>query len=496
MATQPFSASGEDVIYKPVDVLLEETPIPGSRRFETYYELERTARLIEEGDYKRFPDELLHDSVPVYRALQSKLGPTREAYVLADTSYGSCCVDEVAASHVEADFLVHYGHACLSRTSRLPVFYVFGQKDLDIGLCVDKISAYVSAQADGLQTVKVLELKHDVAYGYLADDLLGHLRSALGDRFHVAYDPLPNQTFPESATNQRLGVCRTDGSTEDLISGRKHIIWIGEESSTLTKLLMTSSGNDVISYSPVTRVVQPQTHLTNRLLMRRYALLQKARDADVYGILIGTLGVASYLPLITHLRSQLKRAHKKSYTVSVGKINPSKLANFMEIECWIWVACSEGMVDSKDYLRPIITPYELELALQPEPSWTGKYVFDFQELLAKASLEEENNEKENIDSKDGDLDTDRPMFSLVTGTYRHAKRYGDVKHESTAATQDLIHRTQESALARTSDRAAAQFLHSRTYQGLDPHFGQDEPGVLEQGRSGIARGYSDDHGDG
>ena len=57
--------------------------------------------------------------------------------------------------------------------------------------------------------------------------------------------------------------------------------------------------------------------------------------------------LASYLPLITHIRTLLKRAQKKSYTVSVGKINPAKLANFMEIECWVWVACSEGMVDSK-----------------------------------------------------------------------------------------------------------------------------------------------------
>lgn len=43
----------------------------------------------------------------------------------------------------------------------------------------------------------------------------------------------------------------------------------------------------------------------------------------------------------------LKRARKKSYTVSVGKLNPAKLANFMEIECWVWVSCSEGMIDSK-----------------------------------------------------------------------------------------------------------------------------------------------------
>lgn len=39
----------------------------------------------------------------------------------------------------------------------------------------------------------------------------------------------------------------------------------------------------------------------------------------------------------------------------------------------------------------------------------------------------------------------------------------------------------------------ALFLHSRSYQGLETKIGEDSPAVLEQGRSGIARGYSDDH---
>lgn len=101
--------------------------------------------------------------------------------------------------------------------------------------------------------------------------------------------------------------------------------------------------------------------------MRRYAVIQRARDADVIGILVGTLGVgalnpvdhtrdldihltlpASYLPLLTHLRSLLRKHHKKSYTLSVGKLNPSKLANFAEIECFVMVACPENsVIDAK-----------------------------------------------------------------------------------------------------------------------------------------------------
>lgn len=54
--------------------------------------------------------------------------------------------------------------------------------------------------------------------------------------------------------------------------------------------------------------------------------------------------IASYLPLISRLRTLLARAHKKSYTVTVGKLNPAKLGNFLEIECFVLVACPENSV--------------------------------------------------------------------------------------------------------------------------------------------------------
>lgn len=89
------------------------------------------------------------------------------------------------------------------------------------------------------------------------------------------------------------------------------IFYVGGESLGLTNLLMTNSScnvrrpftitnlplhshsliTQVFSYDPVSRVVRLESSRTNRLLMRRYAVVQKARDADVVGILVGTLGV-------------------------------------------------------------------------------------------------------------------------------------------------------------------------------------------------------------
>lgn len=55
--------------------------------------------------------------------------------------------------------------------------------------------------------------------------------------------------------------------------------------------------------------------------------------------------------MIKHLRTLLAKHQKKSYTISVGKLNPAKLANFMEIECFVLVACPENsLVEAKVHL--------------------------------------------------------------------------------------------------------------------------------------------------
>jgi len=227
------------------------------------------------------------------------------------------------------------------------------------------------------------------------------------------------------------------------------------------------------------------------MLMRRYAVVQKSRDADVFGILVGTLGVcssffafsykpytylfslaysASYLPLITYIRKILASHRKKSYTISVGKLTPSKLANFLEIECFVLVACPENsLIESKEFFKPIITPYELEVALKQEISWTGRYVLDFDQVMEegnKQDVDESRNHNSQVKMDDEDTegdaqqDFDEPQFSLVTGKYRHAKRYVtgiDTVTRSVprlAGSDSVVLRNQDSAVSKLDDSAA------------------------------------------
>ncbi|KAI0710920.1 diphthamide biosynthesis protein [Earliella scabrosa] len=504
-----FSSSGAEAISRTIDIEEIPTDLPPDE-FDDTYDLARTAEEIERGDFKRialqFPDELLPHSVPIFRSLKSRLSEGRELYVLADTSYGSCCVDEVAAQHVDADALVHYGHACMSQTSRLPVIYVFGKKPIDVDHCVDQFIDAVTKQSN-LTEKTIITLKHDVGYAHQADAIIARLKSQLQPPTTVLSSPVPQMAYPSSSGQHRTSQppqsvesrSQGDNSEIDATPENTAILFIGGESLALTNLLLTHASYEVYSYNPSTRLARVESGRTNKLLMRRYAVVQKAKDADVIGILVGTLGVANYLPLISHLRDIIKRAHKKSYTISVGKINPAKLANFLEIECFVLVACPENsLLDAKEFLRPIVTPYELEVALQPTQTWTGRYVLDFEQLLREhqAGLEETATSDDADAEEEEDLD--QPVFSLVTGKYRHAKRYGgaDVPRDASGDSSAMILRNQENAVSKMGDSAAAQFLQSRTFRGLETRVGQDAPSLLEQGRIGIARGYADDHSEG
>ena len=78
------------------------------------------------------------------------------------------------------------------------------------------------------------------------------------------------------------------------------------------------------------------------------------------------------------------------------------------------------LIGFQDFYRPIITPYELEVALQAESSWTGRYVLDFEELLAHSR--ESNGRVDH--PNDSEEDPDQPIFSTITGKYRQRKQYG------------------------------------------------------------------------
>ncbi|TIB65926.1 hypothetical protein E3P77_02556 [Wallemia ichthyophaga] len=564
--------SGEDIIHARNDISPHD--ISDDNGDNDGYEIKRTARDILEHGYSRialqFPDELLHHSVGVYRDLVRELAELRRlnpgiahsVYILADTTYNACCVDEVAAQHVDADVIVHYGHACLEPSARLPVIYVLGKRRLDVGVCVDAVAQSILQRYTNTHSRALLV--SDTAYAWKAPAVCDGLNRRLKDTTVHLHNRPPSIVYPalnsgapppvrpadeskmqdheadgsalkgeEAACGEDCGCSDTKNSctlsnscnsctstnprnpsiaqrpvstttlpTDAPLPPRTLLIYIGGASLKLTNLVLTHAGVAVLAYDPTTHNVSDATGSENRLLQRRYAQASKARDCDVFGLAVGTLSTASYLPLVRALRAKLQAHRKKVYTVAVGKLNPAKLGNFGEIQAWCVVACKESsIVNSKEFITPVVTPFELEMALDGR-TWTGEYVLDFPALLDPSSRWNlsGSGEAEQEQNHLVHHDPDAPTFSASSGRLVHHRRFDDgVSSDASAQVQRQLEegadaltlRTKENALQVMHNSAAAAFLHNeRSWKGLEVREGQDAPSQLETGRAGVARGYT------
>jgi len=150
------------------------------------------------------------------------------------------------------------------------------------------------------------------------------------------------------------------------------------------------------------------------------------------------------------------------------------------------------------------------MALGVVPAWSGRYILDFERVIAEVQDSATYGEGETSEGDSGD----EPHFSLITGKLVTSKRYGDMVEENTAKESVdgvLVPRNADTTVGRIIGSAAGkpfldttvklrliflsgEFLQTRSWQGLEQRIGRDEPSVLEQGRDGIAKGYrSVDH---
>ncbi|XP_033116296.1 2-(3-amino-3-carboxypropyl)histidine synthase subunit 2-like [Anneissia japonica] len=462
-----------------------------------YFEIQTCVQFVNRNNFKcvalQFPDSLLEHSTVVVHQLQERT--ESKFYILADTSYGSCCVDEIAALHVNAEAIIHFGRSCMSPTGRLPVLLVFGRQPVDLDLCE---SAFRETFTPDQQVLII----SDVVYSYCSGDMLSRLH---GDfKSLVVSTTIDQQTckeFKPKGSNEKTSR-NEEAKTKDEANsksenvynqfGRRFVLpkgkdisdyqifYIGGQSITLTNFLMTFNKCTFFTFDPATNFCRRETLDVNRALMKRYYMIEKAKDANVIGIVAGTLGVKDYLSIITRLKALIKRMGKKSYTFVMGKLNVPKMANFTEVDVYVLVACPENsLIDSKEFYRPIITPFEMEIACNEAREWTGVYVTDFRQLLPGAV--------DYVPFVSDDPVKLQPDVSLVTGSVRRMGIDDEEKFECSGGA--LIKRDDALSLS-TVHVTPGQFLSERSWQGLQQKLGETPVTLAVQGRKGIAASYT------
>eukprot|EP00890_Picochlorum_soloecismus_P002229 jgi/Picsp_1/3006/NSC_01228-R1_diphthamide biosynthesis protein 2-like len=485
------------------------------------YDVDQTAQFLASSGYTviaaQFPDSLLSVAPEIACRLQSKcreVGHNIEVYVLADTTYNSLSVDEVASSHIHAQCIVHYGRASLSDVSRTPAYHVFPkskiENDGNLDGVLDRVKQWRVALGATLDQNSEKETLPDAAleivvfidqvYAYCFDVFMERIQSNL-EGWHVIcpslvgfMDPLRGARAEENNPSVQGNVdccCRsshcksqeTDTETGKNIAGYEWdgvvrqntaFLWFGSsDAPAREQLMLTYNSHEWLSVDPSTGRVQegiPPNILAT--LRKRYYLVEKARESSIVGIVVGTLGAAGYKDSVDSLRLAAKRAGKKTYTLLMGKPNPAKLANFPEIEIFVLVADPQGQIfDCKEYLAPIITPFEAHIAFSADKVWDQHlYRLDIKGEMCDTAFDLECRDDTSISSEvvTRELAVQAQEALTITPASQHGK---DVSIVSSA---DYL-------------------VHKRTWKGVEaPFVGSEKRAIskVEKGQHGRAAGYT------
>ena len=185
-------------------------------------------------------------------------------------------------------------------------------------------------------------------------------------------------------------------------------------------------------------------------------MIEKIRASQTIGIISGTLAVQDYLNTLNFLSQLIRSSAKRCYTLVVGQLNPSKLANFPDVDAFVLVSCPENSLldNSRDFLAPLVTPLEIFLALLPAQfPWTGAYSVDFTDI-SRPSIE-----------------------SFLPSSFDVPDSTGSTLIHFNPTTHQLINHPSPSTSSFQS------------FSGLDPQIGQTPVSLASIGSSGIASSY-------
>jgi diphthamide biosynthesis enzyme Dph1/Dph2-like protein len=91
-----------------------------------------------------------------------------QVYLLADTTFDSTAVDEVAAEHVDTDCIIHYGHATLAPVRRIPTYFVFPRAEASVEAIVQQARQMLEhGNAAAAAAAAPLVVLLDLAYVHL-----------------------------------------------------------------------------------------------------------------------------------------------------------------------------------------------------------------------------------------------------------------------------------------------------------------------------------------
>ena len=310
----------------------------------------------------------------------------------ADPCYGACHLVHDKMKMMGVELVAHMGHSQMNIDSGMPTQFIDVTYDGDPAidpvlpiLAQHRAVAQARLVENGVSNLteeeaqeKFLDAVGRVAplkgakLGLVASIQHLHLVFDYKERFEAAgYEvevPVGGArlTFP----GQVLG-CNYSGDDDEI----GHYLFLGSGDFHPIGLAL-HTGKPLAMLDPYTGDASEMgTDRIERILRQRFGLIMAIQDSQNFAILIGEKPGQMRRSLALKLKRTLAKHGKKGYLLALEHVGP-ELIDFYPVDAFVNTACPRIAIDdSVKYGKPLVTPFELEVALG-EKKWETGYQFD------------------------------------------------------------------------------------------------------------------------
>ncbi|KAM6573414.1 hypothetical protein CsatA_017494 [Cannabis sativa] len=333
--------------------------LPSNYNFEVHKSVWRVRSTNASRVALQLPEGLLMYSL-VLSDIISTFGGASHCFVLGDVTYGACCVDDLAASALGADLLIHYGHSCLVpvNVTAVPCLYVFVDITIDVDCLIQTIDL-------NLRSTPSIVLAGTIQFA----SAIRFAKPELERRGFTVQIP---QSKPLSA-GEVLG-CTAPKISPSMSENDAVIVFVADGRFHLEAMMIANPGVRTFRYDPYMRKLFLEEYDQKGMRETRRKAITKAKEAKNWGMILGTLGRQGNPRILEHLEKKMKEKGFSYTVVLMSEISPARMGLFEDsVEAWVQIACPRLSIDwGEAFGKPLLTSFEADIALGSIPGWWEK----------------------------------------------------------------------------------------------------------------------------
>jgi len=270
------------------------------------------------------------------------------AIISGDPCYGACDIALSEARDLDVDLIVHYGHTRMIRQTEVPVIYFEARVKIPVKRVIEEAAKLLKSwKRIGLATtVQHLDSLEEAK----------KILSSTGKEVHLgeSCDTLyPGQVLGCNYLNAK-SIAQYVEAFLFIGGGRFHPLG-----------LALATMKPVIAADPFEGRAYSLEADVRRVLRKRWAEIEEAKKAEVYGVIMGLKPGQRKLETAFEIRDALRRKGKKAYLLAIREITATSLGHFPTFEAYINTACPRISLDEPSiFQRPVLTLKETYVLLE------------------------------------------------------------------------------------------------------------------------------------